>query len=82
MTVKSSLSTLILLFVFGGLSENAFSQHVNHYEEVKSNVNFPKGFDETKSKEIITTVAIEKLNLIKNGISIFCRNICLFLYVI
>jgi len=67
MTVKSSLSTLILLFVFGGFSENAFSQHVNHYEEVKSNVNFPKGFDETKSKEIITAVAIEKLNLIKNG---------------
>jgi hypothetical protein len=65
MNIKSVL--LMLIFLFGAFARQGFSQEINHYQEVKSKVSFPIGFDDKKSKEIIASVAIEKLNLIKKG---------------
>ena len=72
MNKKTPLS--ILFYLFGAFFLNAFAQQINHYNEVKSNVNFPQGFDEIKSKEIITSVALEKYNLIKKGRIIADKN--------
>ncbi len=68
MKIKSAQTKLILFTLYWALLPNLiFSQNLNYYDEVKSNVSFPKGFDENKSKQIIATVAIEKQNLFKKG---------------
>lgn len=60
----NALTALVLLFQ---ITITANAQQPSIYEDVKNNIVFPNGFDETKAKEIITTVAIAKLNIIKEG---------------
>jgi len=69
----------ILFILSGAFFLCAFSQQINHYNEVKLNVNFPQGFDESKSNEIITSLALEKYNLIKKGRIITDKNWELYL---
>lgn len=77
--MNNKLLLSILFYLFGVFFNYAFSQQINHYNEAKVNVSFPQGFDETKSKEIITSVALEKFNLLKRGRIVTDKNWELYL---
>jgi Zn-dependent protease with chaperone function len=67
MSIKSRSIIILFFLQFGIFSQVASAQSTNYYQEVKSKVMFPQGFDKSKSEEIISTIAIERLRLVKEA---------------
>lgn len=57
---------LPILFQLVGLGA-CLAQSFNYYDDTKNKIEFPKSFDEKKSKELITTIAIAKQNYHRDG---------------